>query len=334
MMERQRTGILYVAAATTLLLLVALVYSLPPTAHSFSDLSAGVPTQTVQRFQAFHSRPVDRIQVRGRTWEYRSGGRGTHAVLFLHGMGGSAEFWWQQFAALERGYRVIAPTYPPVDTLEDVAEGVLAILDAERLDRVAVVGTSLGGYVAQFLVANHPGRFDRVLLSNTFPPNDILAQRNGRLALALRLLPEWIVLKMYVSGLERTVLPAAGNSPLARAHLLSLPATTLRRRHLVARYNCLMQRFPVASSPAVPLLIVESDNDPLVPPELRRMLRETYPHARVVTLRGRGHFPYLNAADEFNQILLQFLAAPQPIPAASPVGSPVNTPASTPGAAQ
>lgn len=308
MNERPRTGILYLAAAMSVVFLISIIYAIPPAKSSFAELSGDVPAPILKRYETFHEQPLDHIQVRGRNWEYRSTGRGRHTVLFLHGMGGEADFWWQQFAALEQHHRIIAPTYPPVDRLEELAEGVLAILDAEGADRVSLVGTSLGGYLAQFLLTNHAGRFDGVLLSNTFPPNDILAQRNGRLALALRLLPEWIVLKMYSSGVERSILPAADNSPLLRAHLLSLVATGLRRRHLISRYNCVMQRFTVTQPPNLPMLIVESDNDPLVPPELRQMLRQTYPRARVVTLHNRGHFPYLNAPDEFNAILVQFLA--------------------------
>ena len=57
----------------------------------------------------------------------------------------------------------------------------------------------------------------------------------------------------------------------------------------------------------VPKLIIESDNDPLVSPNLRRDLKSLYSDAEVYTFHNEGHFPYINAADEYNRVLRSFL---------------------------
>lgn len=54
-------------------------------------------------------------------------------------------------------------------------------------------------------------------------------------------------------------------------------------------------------------LIIESNKDPLVSEELRNQIKTTYQDAKIYTFDKKGHFPYLNEAQECNQVLLDFL---------------------------
>ena len=56
----------------------------------------------------------------------------------------------------------------------------------------------------------------------------------------------------------------------------------------------------------IPILIIESDNDPLILPELQQKLKELYVEAQVYTFKDEGHFPYVNAAEEYNSRIQQF----------------------------
>src|SRR4030065_246254 len=81
----------------------------------------------------------------------------------------------------ERGNeRTITLPYPAGDTLEGLRQGINAGLEDAGVQRFAVVGTSLGGYLAQYLVARQPGRIRQAVFANTFPPNLILARRHRR----------------------------------------------------------------------------------------------------------------------------------------------------------
>ncbi|MFU8773841.1 MAG: alpha/beta fold hydrolase, partial [Anaerolineales bacterium] len=64
---------------------------------------------------------------------------------------------------------------------------------------------------------------------------------------------------------------------------------------------------PDITSLNIPVMIIESDNDPLLDETLRNKLKETYPTARVITLSDVGHFPYLNMASEYTRLLEGFL---------------------------
>ncbi len=65
--------------------------------------------------------------------------------MFLHGMGGSYDIWFQQIDWFKNRYRIISPEYPPVHTLEELAAGIIKILESEHTEKVVVIGSSLGG---------------------------------------------------------------------------------------------------------------------------------------------------------------------------------------------
>ncbi len=119
-------------------------------------------------FEEFRALPLQQIEHGGYDWPYLALGKGNETVLFLHGMGGSYDIWWQQITALKDSFRIIAPTYPPVSTMEALAAGIIAILDREGLEEVHLVGSSLGGDLAQYLAAYYPERVKSALFGNTF----------------------------------------------------------------------------------------------------------------------------------------------------------------------
>jgi maspardin len=79
-------------------------------------------------------------------------------------------------------------------------------------------------------------------------------------------------------------------------------------RRVIARHRRVIDPFTPADTKTlgVPVMIIESDNDPLVEPALREMLKRAYPGTRVVTLHGKGHFPYLNEAARYTALLRDF----------------------------
>ena len=181
----------------------------------------------------------------------------------------------------------------------------MAVLDAEDIDRFSVVGSSLGGYLAQYLVVTEEGRIDRAVFGNTFPPNELIEARNGRTAALGRFLPESIVMAAFRRNVATSIVPAAGGSSLVRAYLFE-QSYQMSKAQFLARYQCVIDPFePV--EPAMPHLIIESDNDPLVPRELRERLRRAYPRATVHMFHDTGHFTYLNEPDAYTGVLTEFL---------------------------
>ncbi|MCX7926001.1 MAG: alpha/beta hydrolase [Fimbriimonadales bacterium] len=286
---------------------VALFYLWPVPAVPFEQLYAGVPPAQAQALQAFRkAHPLRSVVVDGVEWRYLAAGKGKHTILLLHGMTGAPDIWFQQIDALQNEYRFIAVTYPPVPTLEAMEQGVRAILEREDVPRCAVVGSSLGGYLAQYLVQKHPQRFTHAVFANTFPPNETIERENRGRAALLPWLPNWLVMRFVRQNVEQVVVPAAGDDPLTRAFLREMTYGRMNKTQFLARYRCIIERFPV-NPVSIPVLIIESENDPLVQPALRQQLRVLYPKARVHTFSDAGHFPYLNQPEAFTRLLREFV---------------------------
>jgi pimeloyl-ACP methyl ester carboxylesterase len=292
-----------------LVIIILVIYFRPTPKAAFRKIYANVPAETSQSLQAFRSRhPLNQLIVDGVSWDYISLGQGPETILLLHGMGGGYDIWWQQIDALRDRFRIIAPTYPPVQTLAKLKLGIMRILDNEQVDRLNLIGSSLGGYLAQYLVAKQPDRIKKAVFANTFPPNNIIIEKSGRLGKLLPLLPEWVVMRNFRKTSVEKIYPASGNSELVRAYMLEQSYGKMSKAQFVARFHCVIDSFepPDILSSSIPILIIEADNDPLVEKTLRDMLRTTYPSAAIKTLAGVGHFPYLNRADEYSKILGEF----------------------------
>jgi maspardin len=292
-----------------LVILVAGVYLFPVQRVAFEkNYSKAVPglALSLQRFRELH--PAKSLMVNGVAWEYVAYGKGQETILFLHGMTGAYDIWWQQMDSLQDRYRVISVTYPAVDTLEKLSEGIMAVMDAERVERANMVGTSLGGYLAQFLVGQHPERVLRAVFSNTFPPNDIIAEKNKAIGTALPFLPEWLVMAVLRDSFVKSIYPASGNDELTLAFLMEVGSGRMTRGQVVGRYRCVVEPFkaPDVTALKIPVMIIEADNDPLVEKALREQLKASYPSADVRTL-SKGHFPYLNPANGFTEIIAGFI---------------------------
>lgn len=298
--------------ALVLLFILLAVYLWPVPRVPLAEVYAKVDPAILASLQAFRSaHPTKTLEVGGAKWEYVAFGKGEQTILFLHGMTGAYDIWWRVMEDLQTEYRVISVTYPAVDTLAEMAAGVLAVLDAEGVKEANIVGTSLGGYFAQYLVANHPDRVSRAVFSNTFPPNDLIKEKNGTIGALIPFLPEWLVIDVLRGSMVESIYPASGHDELTLAFLLEISYGRMSRAQVAGRYRCVVEKFDAPNPDAlgIPVMIIEADNDPLVEEALRQQLKETYPSAVVHTLSGVGHFPYLPLSAEYADILREFFSS-------------------------
>jgi 3-oxoadipate enol-lactonase len=99
-------------------------------------------------------------------------------VLLIHGLGYDRYGWGPAPGLLGEEFRMVlfdnrgvgeSDAPPGPYTTRMLAGDALAVLDAAGLERAHVVGTSLGGMVAQELVLAHPERVNRLVLACTTP---------------------------------------------------------------------------------------------------------------------------------------------------------------------
>jgi 3-oxoadipate enol-lactonase len=255
-------------------------------------------------FRAAH--PVRRIVHRGIAWRYYAGGQGGEAVLLLGGALGFAEFAFQQIRLLERHFRVLAPDYPPVNSLAELTSGLVELLDTEHVGTAHVVGGSFGGLAAQALVRRAPERAASLVLSHTGAPD----ARRRRASRAVALLPAPLLRAALKARLGRTLAAAdpfwrryfdEAVSRLSRADILS-------RVRLQAEFSAEAGYRPddLTAWPGR-VLVIEAADDPLFPPAAQQRLRALYPSAQVHQFRGTGHAAAILKPEEYASVLVRFV---------------------------
>lgn len=261
-------------------------------------------TITLEEFRSRYD--IKEATIDDTPWRYRVAGDGA-AILLLHGIAGNADIWFQQIDALSATRKVVAVTYPRVDTLAALRTGIDGVLAAEGVGTYTVVGSSLGGYLAQYLVATESHRITAAVFANTFPPNPVIAKRSKNLATLAGVLPPSFVRAFLARNVERMLVPAGDGSPLLHRLLMEQFDEPGFKEVFLDRYRCVIYPFE-PTQPSMPVSLISANNDPLVPQELSEALWATYPDATTYEFDGGGHFPYVNRPDEYLSILDEFIS--------------------------
>lgn len=265
-------------------------------------------SETLERELAeFRARHAPRHVSRGGLeWTYYAGGMGDKTILRLTGALGLAEFAFQQVRLLEPRFRVLAPDYPAVGTLAEMVDGLVAILDAEGVERAHVSGGSFGGLLAQVLVRKAPQRVASLILSHTGAPDG----RNRRAAVAVvSAMPIGVLRRLLKARLGRT-LDAA--DPFWRRYFdraigEMTKADIVSRMRLQAEFG--QARWTPNDLAKWPggVLLIEGDDDPLFAAAARERLRALYPMAQVHRFHGTGHAAAVLKPEEYCAVVTKFI---------------------------
>ncbi len=177
------------------------------------------------------------VSVNGRLWCYYRLGQGSPLLWLTGGLRRAAlGFGFMQRVAMR--HTLIAPDYPPVQTIDEHMAAFDAILQAEQVDSLALAGQSYGGMLAQAYLAHCPHAVERLILSSSGPADYGLAWLPvEHIIIALvRILPEKMVKRMLLGGLLKFVtLPAAERLQWQEALQLVLEHD-LTRRDVVSHF--------------------------------------------------------------------------------------------------
>ncbi|KOX15768.1 alpha/beta fold hydrolase [Nocardiopsis sp. NRRL B-16309] len=237
--------------------------------------------------------PAEHLRVptgQGETFVLACGPAQAPPVVLLHGSGANATAWGGDIAALARGARVYAVdligepglSAPARAPLEGGAHArwLEEVLDGLGLTDTAVVGMSLGGWMALDLATRRPERVRRLGL---LCPGGLGRQSMGKVlgALALRALGPW--------GKRRAVQAMTGlSAPEMRPVLEAVERTFARFRPRTER----LPRFgdQALGALTMPVLAIVGDRDLMFDSaESAARLHACVPHAQVRVLPGTGH---------------------------------------------
>lgn len=236
------------------------------------------------------------LRVAGRRVRYHEAGSGPPLVI-VHGLGLSGRFWRDHFPAFSRaGLRVLAPDLPrfgesegPLfgQTIEEVAEWLLAFAAEVEVESAAWLGHSLAAQAVLELAARRPARaWALVLATPTGAP--------GRYRLARQALE-------FARDIGRE--PLALIPAVLREYVRGSPCAFLGSWIKAARHS------PLEAAGAVrcPALLVVGRDDPVVPDDFPDALARRIGAAEIARLRGGSHGVVFEHRDEFDRRVIAFL---------------------------
>lgn len=251
--------------------------------------------------------PEQRAIVNGRDWGVIEVGQSGPEIVLIPGTLGRADIFWQQLIALKDTARIMALSYPSSGGIKDWAADVMDLCTVHGLSKPVILGSSLGGYLAQFVTATYPGRVSGLVAANTLPSVAGLDQIPPYSA-DLMATPIADLRAGFNGGLQQWVKPGNPYSDLAEL-LLDEVNGRIPEAELRARLQALKTApdLPEQSLPAGRVFTVESGDDHLIVPSVRAALRAALSPGRAFCFDTASHFPYVTRSDAYSALLREVL---------------------------
>lgn len=242
-----------------------------------------------------------------------SGSSNRPLLVLAHPLGVNLSVWEPQLAEFSKHFRVLRydarghghSSVPSGEySIPSLAQDVLDLLDALKLDRAHFCGISIGGLTGMWLGANARSRFDKIVLTNTavkIGTAESWAQRVeivrnlGMLAMAPSIIERWFTFQF------RAVAP----------HVIASVQSMLEKTDPQGYVACCaairdMDYTEKISNVTPPVLIISGSHDPGTTPADGQYIVSRIPGAIYSELHA-SHLSNVEAAPQFTSVVLQFL---------------------------
>ncbi|MFL5664824.1 MAG: alpha/beta fold hydrolase [Ktedonobacteraceae bacterium] len=239
---------------------------------------------------------------------YCAGRRGT-PLIFIHGLGGSAENWSRLLPSLSREYLVYALDLPGFGKTPLAPEGVniqthvlyvKRFLDALGYPQATLVGNSMGGWIATRFAAEYPERVKHLYLLNSAG----LHRENGHSPYAIdRAAAQRSV--EYIQGRSLPI-PLPGFVLDALVRVSQRPAY----KRFIETYDASEELDGILGQVHSPTTIIWGTDDGLFPITCAHDFHHGIAGSELILLPGVGHVPQSQAPAEVARIILKGASQP------------------------
>jgi 3-oxoadipate enol-lactonase/4-carboxymuconolactone decarboxylase len=235
-------------------------------------------------------------------------------VLLSNSLGTTLDMWDEQVGPLTEHVRLLrydhrghggSPAPPGPYSIRDLGSDVLELLDHLGIERVSVVGLSLGGMVGMWLAAHHRERVDRLVLCCTSPflgPGDPWLSRaaqvreHGTASLLPTLFERWF------TDSTRAERPDV----IARFTAMLSEADDEGYAGCCEAIAAMDQRDDVSRISA-PTMLLYGARDPVTPPEAGEVLRQSIADSGLVVVARAAHIANVEQPEAFTRTLIEHL---------------------------
>lgn len=243
-------------------------------------------------------------------------------VLFISGLADEGACWVDQVGGLRDRYRITtfdnrgvgrSATPEGPFTIADFAADAAALMGALELAQAHVVGSSMGGAIAQELALAHPERIRSLVLNGTWCRGDRFlheifrnwmwsAEKADSIRDFLVTVNLWCFSpRIWNDGIMDEWVAAAEASPYAQ----SVDAFCRSTMALIAHDSA-----DRVSGIGSPTLVTVGALDLVLPPRFSQELVERIPNARLVVIPDVGHQPFQEVPADYNALLADFWQSP------------------------
>lgn len=239
-------------------------------------------------------------------------------VLFISGLADEGACWVDQVAGLRDRYRITtfdnrgvgrSSTPDGPFRIADFAADTVGLMDELGLDHAHVVGSSMGGAIAQELVLAHPDRVRSLVLNGTWCRGDRFlheifrnwmwsAEKADSIRDFLVTVNLWCFSpRIWNDGTMDEWITAAEASP----HAQTVDAFCRSSQALI-EHDCADRLGAID----VPTLVTVGELDLCLPERFSRAIVERIPGARLVVVPDVGHQPFQEEPEDYNRLLSEF----------------------------
>ncbi|HLH94502.1 MAG TPA: alpha/beta hydrolase [Xanthobacteraceae bacterium] len=258
------------------------------------------------------------VSVFGFKLHYLEAGSGAPVIL-LHGTGGEGARWMPTIQGLSQSFRVIAldqvgfgqSDKPLTIYHTGVFAGFLGqFMKVIGVPKATLIGQSMGAGVALYQAVHHPELVDRLVLvdgggyrTSGDPPPAAPNWHNRQIANAgtLEESREYLEKLYYDHSFVTDQLVEQNLNLRLRSAYTIESMQTANERGLGGVSESEVRGI------AAPTLLIWGKNDPLSSPANADKLNGAIKNSRKVLFDKAGHYPFLEHADNFNQVVLEFL---------------------------
>lgn len=262
---------------------------------------------------------TQQISVNGISTSFEDVGKAQMPIIFIHGFPFDKSSWQPQMAFFQETHRAIAYDIRGFGTssagnekvsISLLADDLVKFMDALEIDKAIVCGLSMGGYILLNAVQRYPQRFEVIILSDTQCIADSEAGKAKRKQTVLDISKTG--LSPFAEGFAQNIFSQTAlenkNKWVAAIKniIISTPVETV-----IDTLTALAERSETCSSLSaidIPTLILCGSEDKVTPVAQSEHLHREIANSSLHIIENAGHLPNLEQPDEFNRLVLNFIA--------------------------
>ena len=253
--------------------------------------------------------------INGNKIRYLESGDSKHAIVLVHGLGGSAERWINVIPAFAKHYRVLVPDLigfgysdkPHADyTTKFLADFLAKFIDVVSADVPSMIGSSLGGQIAARFASTHHNSIKKLILvspsgtmKHTMPSLDAY--------IMAALFPSKQSAKTAFEMMDGTGKKIDESIITGFVERMNLPNAKLAFMSALLGLRDAEVIIPKLKKILVPTMIVWGSKDSVIPIKYAKDFVSSIPNCKFYKMDGYGHTPYVQNPDRFVDVALDFL---------------------------